>query len=421
MSSASKSTKSTKSNTKSNTKTEPEMDKQDKHSVFNGNIKKKPDVAKFCLDLFNGLNTDLLDKDSVDIIINYAFGEPLESLEKLVKENDSKTKKEKKKKETVFEAVGLTKVRNAIDIFGDKFYADAKEKGIKFNKENNPLTCKKKAWDELSEKEKDKYKKQSLLLKETYDIEYEKQKAEAIKNGLFRNDELKKPLKDIDIFGLLFSKESKEKNIKFSKDNNYLVARKKAWDALSEKEKAKYSATATKAKSEYDIKKAQWDETEQLRIEKQSGKPVEIKIESSGNSDKKKSTKSKASKETDSEAEAEADDEERGDIANEIVNEVSDEEEQVAPKGKAANKSKKTETKKSEPKEAKEAKKSEPKEPKEPKKSKSKVKDVTYTSETEEVEETVKVPEVKTSKKTEGKKKSSKVIAIADEDEDDDE
>ena len=396
MSSASK---SSKTNTKSNTKSEPEMEKQDKHSVFNGDIKKDSKVAKFFLKLINGLNADLLDKDSVDIILNYAFGESMESLEKLVKDNDSKTKKENKKKETVFEAVDLAKPSKAIDIFGKQFYADAKEKGIKFTKENNPLTGRTNAWKALSDKEKEKYEKLATKQKETYAINYEKQKADAIKNGLFREDELKSPLKDIDIFGLLFSKESKEKDIKFTKSNNYLVARKKAWDSLSEKEQENYRSTAAKAKAEYDIKKAKWDENEKLRVEKQSGKPVDIKIESSGNSEKTKSTKSKSSKDTESETE------EVKEI--EIVNEQSEDDEIVVPEIKAANKSKKTETKKSEPK------KSETKKTEEPKKSKSKVKDVTYTSETEEVEESVKVPEVKNPKKTEGKKKSAKKIVIA--------
>ena len=63
----------------------------------------------------------------------------------------------------------------------------------------------------------------AIKQKEDYSTEYEKQKAEAIKNGLFREDIVKSPPKDIDIFGKLFSKESKDKGIKFSKDNNYLV------------------------------------------------------------------------------------------------------------------------------------------------------------------------------------------------------
>jgi len=352
MSSASKASKASKTSKETKpiketkkSDSDSEMEKQDKHSVFNSDINKEPKVAKAYLKLFNGLNNDLLDKDSVDIIINYAYGEPLESLEKLVKDNDSKTKKENKKKETVFEAADLTKPKKAIDIFGAVFYADAKEKGIKFTKENNPLTGRTNAWKALSDKEKEKYEKLATKQKEDYSIQYEKQKAEAIKNGLFREDVLKSPPKDIDIFGILFSKESKDKGVKFSKDNNYLVARKKAWDSLSEKEKEKYISAAAKAKSEYDIKKEKWDENEKLRLEKQSGVPVDIKIESSGNSEKKKPAKSKSAKDVKKiEAPVNSDSEEEEEKI-EVVE--GSEEEEVVPVVKATKKtsSKKTEEK----------------------------------------------------------------------------
>ena len=386
MSSASKTSK-TNSKSKSNSDSDSEMEKQDKHSVFNGNIKKKPDVAKAYLDLFNGLNNDLLDKDSVDIIINYAYGESIESLEKLVKENNSKTKKENKKKETVFEAVGLTKVRNANDIFGDKFYADAKEKGIKFTKENNPFTAKKKAWDSLSEKEKDKYKKQSLTLKEKYDLEYEIQKAEAIKNGIFREDVIKGPCTPY----FQFLAEVRPKlNAKFTgKEVN--VEASKMWNLLSDKEKEKYKTAYTKEKAEYDIKKAKWDETEKQRLEKQSGNPIDVKIESSGSTKGTKGTKNTKASESE-DIEADNSDEEP---VKETVK---------VPEVKSSKETKKSETK--------ETKKSEPK--------KSKVKDVTYISETEEVEEVEekkKVSEVKAPKKSEGKKKPSKKIEVSDDEE----
>ena len=404
MSSASKSSKTnSKSNSKTNTNTDSdsEMEKQDKHSVFNGDIKKEPKVAKFFLKLINGLNSDLLDKDSVDIILNYALGESMESLEKLVKDNDSKTKKENKKKETVFEAVGLTKPSKAIDIFGAKFYADAKENGIKFTKENNPLTCRTAAWNALSEKEKDKYQKQSLKEKEAYSLEYGKQKAEAIKKGLFREDELKGPCTPY----FQFLAEVRPKlTTKFSgKEVN--VEASKMWKLLSDKEKEKYTNAYQTEKAEYDIKKAKWDETEKQRLEKQSGKSVDVKIEieSSGSTKESKTTKAstKASTKTTTKATAKAIVSESEDA----VEEDDDEEPVKVPEVK----SKKTETKKSEP-----------KEPKEAKKSKSKAKDVTYISETEEVEEVeepVKVPEAKAPKKSEGKKKSSKKIAISDDEE----
>jgi hypothetical protein len=397
MSSASKSSKSnsnSKTNSKSNTDSDSEMEKQDKHSVFNGDIKKEPKVAKFFLKLINGLNADLLDKDSVDIILNYALGESIESLEKLVKENDSKTKKENKKKETVFEAVGLTKPSKAIDIFGAKFYADSKENGVKFTKENNPLTCRTAAWNALSEKEKDKYQKQSLKEKEAYSLEYEKQKAEAIKNGLFREDELKGPCTPY--FQFLAEVRPKLATKFTGKEVN--VEASKMWKLLSDKEKEKYTNAYKTEKAEYDIKKAKWDETEKQRLEKQTGKPVDVKIEIESSGSTKESKTTKASTKTTTKATAKAIVSESEDA----VEEDDDEEPVKVPEVK----SKKTDTKKSEPKEA--------------KKSKSKAKDVTYISETEEVEEVeepVKVPEAKAPKKSEGKKKASKKIAISDDEE----
>ena len=389
MPSASKTSKTSKTSkivSKSDPESDVEMDKQDKHSIFNGDIKKEPKVAKFFLKLINGLNDDLLDKDSVELILSYALGESIESLEKLVKDNDTKTKKENKKKETVFEAVGLTKPSKAIDIFGEKFYADAKEKGIKFSKENNPLTCRTNAWNELSDKEKDKYQKQSLKEKEAYTLAYEKQKAEAIKNGLFQVDEIKGPCTPY--FQFLAEVRPKLATKFTGKEVN--VEASKMWKLLSDKDKEKYTNAYKTEKAEYDIKKAEWVENEKQRVEKQSGKPADVKIEiqSSGSTKDSKSTKASSSKKAVKEA------------TKAIVSEsedvdADDAEEVEVPDVKSSK------AKKSEPKEAK----------------KSKAKDVTYISETEEVEEPAVVPEIKAPKKTESKKKPSKKIAISDDEE----
>ena len=61
MSSASKaSSKSSKTSKASDS--DSEMEKQDKHSVFNGDIKKNSAVAKFFLKFINGISNDLLEK-----------------------------------------------------------------------------------------------------------------------------------------------------------------------------------------------------------------------------------------------------------------------------------------------------------------------------------------------------------------------
>ena len=421
MSSASKA--SSKSSKTSKSDSDSEMEKQDKHSVFNGDIKKNTAVAKFFLKFINGITNDLLDKDSVDIILTYALGEPIESLEKLVKDNDSKTKKENKKKETVFEAVGLTKPSKAIDIFGKKFSLESKEKGIKFSKDNDYLSNKIAAWNALSDKEKEKYQKQSLKEKETFAIEYEKQKAEAIKNGLFREDEIKGPCTAY----FQFLAEVRPKlNEKFSgKEVNTEAS--KMWKLLSDKDKEKYINAYKKEKAEYDIKKAKWNETEKLRVEKQSGNPVDIKIESSGSNKSTKSAKS-AKSSTTKDVVSEAED------VEEV--EEAEEEEDIVPEIKISKKSesKKSESKKTEGKKT-DSKKSEDKKS-ESKKSKDAVSDAEEaeeivkvlkkpsskkskkdaSSDAEETEEPVKVTEVKAPKKSEGKKKPIK-IASSDDDE----
>jgi len=411
MSSASKASSKTSKTSKASD-SDSEMEKQDKHSVFNGDIKKNAAVAKFFLKFINGITNDLLDKDSVDIILTYTLGEPIESLEKLVKDNDSKTKKENKKKETVFEAVGLTKPSKAIDIFGKKFSLESKEKGIKFSKDNDYLSNKIAAWNALSDKEKEKYQKQSLKEKETFAIEYEKQKAEAIKNGLFREDVIKGPCTAY----FQFLAEVRPKlNEKFSgKEVNAEAS--KMWKLLSDKDKEKYINAYKTEKAEYDIKKAKWDETEKLRLEKQSGIPVDIKIESSG---KNKSTKTSKSSTKDvvpddedaEEAEAEAEDVEEEDIVPEIK--ISKKSDSKKTEGKKTE-GKKTESKKnkdavSDAEEAEEV----VKVLKKPSGKKSK-KDTS--SDAEETEEPVKVTEVKAPKKSEGKKKPIK-IASSDDDE----
>ena len=66
-------------------------------------------------------------------------------------------------------------------------------------------------------------------------------KKDKIKAEAFVPTNLEKPKKAIDLFGVLFSKESKEKGIKFNNsDNNYLTARKTAWDKLPVKTQSTY-------------------------------------------------------------------------------------------------------------------------------------------------------------------------------------
>jgi hypothetical protein len=81
-------------------------------------------------------------------------------------------------------------------------------------------------------------------------------KKEKIKKAKFTPSSLEKPKKAIDIFGKKFSEDSKANDIKFSKDNNYLVCRKAAWDNLNKLEQAKYEKQAKAQKDNYDIEYA---------------------------------------------------------------------------------------------------------------------------------------------------------------------
>jgi len=80
-------------------------------------------------------------------------------------------------------------------------------------------------------------------------------KKDKIKAEAFVPTNLEKPKKAIDLFGVLFSKESKEKGIKFNNsDNNYLTARKTAWDKLPVKTQSTYVKQAELELKNYTLK-----------------------------------------------------------------------------------------------------------------------------------------------------------------------
>ena len=365
MSTASK--KDTKKEIKKEIKKEPvqesesEMDhsdmENDKHSIFNGDFKKNPAEAKFFLKHFNAYKSlELFDEDGEAKLLKSAWGESLEALEELVKKNN----KREKIKKTKFVPSNIEKPKKPIDIFGKLFSEESKEKGVKFSKDNNYLVCRKTAWDNLSKKEQDKYNKQSQTDFENYELEFAKQKAEAITNGEFPEDKIKGPctayflfLADIRPKLTEKFKNDSDKNTKITKEGG------KMWKALSEKDKEKYKSAYRKEKIEFDIKNQEWKTNEIERIKKQEGngnEPANVKIESSGQKKIEKAEKAKSivtvseSDNTDSEevevkskktkvkkAKAEKVLEEVIEtIEIEVVNEASEEEEVIEkPKAKA--------------------------------------------------------------------------------------
>jgi hypothetical protein len=265
----------------------------DKHSIYNGDFKKNPIEAKHFLKHFNAIAIEFYDDDSKEKVLKHIWGESYEALTDLIKKSNKKEKSKKAK----FAPSDIEKPKKPIDIFGKLFSEESKEKGVKFTKDNNYLVCRKQAWDALSTKEQEKYEKLAKKQQEAYDIEFAKQKAEAIKNGEFPEDKIKGPctayflfLADIRPKLTEKFKDDADKNTKITKEGG------KLWKALSEKEKEKYSAKYREAKAEYDIKKQEWKTNEIERVKKQENLPAEVKVESSGSKKVEKKTEKKSEK-----------------------------------------------------------------------------------------------------------------------------
>ena len=319
----------------------------DKHSIFNGDFKKNPAEAKFFLKQFKAYQAmELFDKEGEANLLKTSWGESLEALEELVKKNN----KREKTKKTKFVPSNIEKPKKPIDIFGKLFSEESKSKGVKFSKENNYLVCRKAAWDNLSKKEQDKYNKQSQKENETYDLEFAKQKAEAITNGEFPEDKIKGPCTAYFLYLAEIRTELTEK-FKNDSDKNTKIAKEggKMWKALSEKEKDRYKSVYKLEKAEFDIKKQEWKTNEIERIKKQEGngtgnEPANVKIESSGQkkADKPKVTASESDNTDSEEVEVKSKKTKAKKekvietIEIEVVNEVSEEEEVIEkPKAKA--------------------------------------------------------------------------------------
>ena len=272
---------------------------EDKHSILNGDFKKKNSKeAKYFKKHFDLMKTEFLDDESASKIIKYIWGGTYDELCKLIKDNDKKETDKKAK----FAPKDLVKPKKPIDLFGEQFSKESKEQNVKFGK--TYFVSRKTAWDNLSDKERLQYEKEAEEALEKYNIEFAKQKELAIKNGDFPAEKIKGPctayfLYLADIRPKLNEqfKDEPNKNIKITKEGGRL------WSALSDKAKEKYEIAYKKSKAEYEIKKAEWVSNETDRCKKQAGKPVDVKIDSSG---KKNVAKPKSSKKSDSESQDEA-------------------------------------------------------------------------------------------------------------------
>lgn len=275
---------------------------EDKHSLFLSEIKSDIKIAKFYRKLHESHTRVFYDNDGALKVLFHDTGcKSEDELDKLFKEiNKTHNNKEKKQKNT-FTPTNLIKPKKPIDIFGEVFSKESKEKGIKFSKDNNYLTCKVKAWKELSEKEQEKYIKESKKQNDKFNLDEAKQKSEAIKNGEFPEDEIKRPLSAYFLF-LADKRQSLNDLFKNESDIITKIAKKggEMWKELKLNDKKtfdKYNEKAKVLKDEYIIKKAEWDLKETERRKKQAGNPNDIQVESSGQQKVEKTkTKSKNDK-----------------------------------------------------------------------------------------------------------------------------
>jgi len=387
MSTATKSAKSTKS-TKSDksdksdksTKLESTSEmEQDSHGIWNGRFKAKPQEAKLILEFFKALQFKFLDDESAAEILQYFWGESEESLQKIIKVSNQR----EKKKEAKFESK-IAKPTSSLNLFGKVFKAQCDANNTKCT-----LQVRNTAWNSLTDKEKDKYKKQAEEQKKAYVIEYERLRLLAIEKGEFPEDKPKKPstaffLYLAEIRPILSEKYKNEPDRK-AINQKITVETAEMWGKLTDAKKAKYNTAYIEAKQEYDVKIAEWSSKETSRMKKNdtsaSVKSTDkIEIESTGKkSASKKPNLIEIEKEKEEE-EAEAVDE-AGEIDEELLVPDINKEEKSEKSEKSKKASKKTEKKKT----------------------------VTSEDDSEEVEEVTK----KSSKKTE-KKSSKKATVVPD-------
>ena len=323
-----------------------DMEEQDQHSLWNGRLKRDPREAKTVRDIIKLLLQHIVDEDGATEILKLVWGESQEVLDSLI----TKANKREKKKVATFQPKGYKKPSNCKNLFDKQFKIDCDKKGIKFS-----LTDCSAAWQKLSDKEKDKFKKQAKDNKAKSDIEFDKLRDEAIMNGEFPEPKPKGPctayLQFVGEVRPSLTIKNEKANIK-GKAANLQIANDASvlWHALSDDAKAKYTLAYQKQKVEYDQKIIEWKARVASRLKKLGGGEAsnaeEVNIESTGKVTKKKGKAVVADVTSDAD-----------EAGTETVDETVDDEEEVivkpvASKGKGKDKAtapvvKKTNDKKS--------------------------------------------------------------------------
>ena len=264
-----------------------DMEEQDHHSLWNGRLKRNPSEAKTVRDIINLLHQHIVDDDGATEILKLVWGESQKVLDSLI----TKSNEREKKKVATFQSEGLKKPLTANHLFGKHFKVECDKNGTKFSLKDSSA-----AWQKLSEKEKNKFKKQAADDKAKYTAEYLKLRSDAIKNGAFPEDKPKRPATAFfqylaEVRPSLTKKHANDEDRKAA--NAQITTDASAmWNALSDNEKAKYNLAYRKAKVESDEKMEQWTARETSRLKKLGGGEAsnaeEVNIESTGKVTKKK-------------------------------------------------------------------------------------------------------------------------------------
>lgn len=309
-------------------------------------ILKDVKTSVFFRDLINDLNKNFLeDADAIKEIMEHYTGLSSEEFDKLITKNRRKDKKTEDK----FKPKGLKKP-SITGMFATRFKAQCDKKGVKYTNE-----AKIEAYKNLSEKEKTKLRNEVDTLIKEYNEKVEEQRQKAISNGEIPADKPKRPLNGYMRFANVVRSEITEQfsdepsTEKLTKITSEIGVR---WNALSDKEKAKYNDPYKKELEAFNVVMKQWQLKETDRKKKQDStdsfneEEKEVKIETAGKasatSEKKKETNETKAK-NDSKKKEEPVESEADEPEPEPEPETEEPEEEIKPMKTV---SKKTETKK---------------------------------------------------------------------------
>lgn len=198
----------------------------------------------------------------------------------LVKHNIKNGRREQKKK-AIYASTTLAKPpRSGYIIFNKEHSAKCKKNDNKYVKADVE-----KQWQNMSEDEKDVYRNKAKKLHEEYQTSLQKEKDQAIKDGLFPADKPKRPVNEWILFRTEIYSEVAEKHkpteaeISSMNDNELSTYKKdvqkkiqneikERWDNLSKKQRDKYFKLKTERQKKYLLDMEKWQAKEYERLEK---------------------------------------------------------------------------------------------------------------------------------------------------------